>query len=483
MLKKIMTRKTRKAAKRKEFLSGLQFETLERRELLAGDLGAAYAEVAEGEGDHSHGHELVGDLFMNPGVHHGGDGYVTQPVLGYSPSEVGISFLQDNASDFGLVAADFQEYVVLSEYVSQHTRVTHLVLQQQHNGVLVENAVANVAIDNDGRILSAGANFVGGMESSSEPISFSPVVNSIDAYQAVVSAVGGTIATNPYVTSTEGGGSQSLTLSGGGASSGDESVELAYLPVSSGIVELVWKVEYLSGEGDAKYRGFVNAETGSLKYALDLVLHASYDVYPLPGQHPGDTSVDTVTDSIVNLSASPFGWHDTNGIPGAEFTDTRGNNVFAQGGDIGAFYNATGARAEGGEDLIFSVPYQELDHSTTQENVEAQSLQSFYVMNVLHDVYHNYGFDEAAGNYQATNYTGTGLGGDQIIINVSDPDASPCNAYYVPAIDGEPGIIEMGFCNQTAPNRGTGMDSDVLIHEHAHAVHQRLAAGPYLGIG
>ena len=39
MLKKFMTRKNTKASKRKEFLSGLRFETLERRELLAGDLG------------------------------------------------------------------------------------------------------------------------------------------------------------------------------------------------------------------------------------------------------------------------------------------------------------------------------------------------------------------------------------------------------------------------------------------------------------
>ena len=39
MLKKFMTRKNTKASKRKEFLSGLHFETLERRELLAGDLG------------------------------------------------------------------------------------------------------------------------------------------------------------------------------------------------------------------------------------------------------------------------------------------------------------------------------------------------------------------------------------------------------------------------------------------------------------
>lgn len=484
MFKKIMTRKKSKASKRKEFLSGLRFETLERRELLAGDLGAAYADVAEGEGGHSHDNELVGDLYMTPGFHEGGSGYVTQPVLGQAPRDVGIAYLQDNAADFGLESADFQNYNILSEYVSPHTRVTHIVLQQQHDGIDIENAVATVAIDNDGRILSAGSNFVGGLTGSDPLSTFSPAVSATEAYQEVVAAVGGTLDSNPTVFSSEGDSAQSQTLTGGGAATGTVKAELVYLPVASGEIELNWVVQYLSAEGDAKYRGFVNADGSGLNYALDLVRRASYDVYPLPGQHPDDTTIDTLTDTeIVNPLASPFGWHDSNGIAGAEYTDTRGNNVFAQGGDVGVFYNATGDRADGGADLIFSAPYDELSHSTVQQNVEAQTLQSFYVMNVLHDVYHNYGFDEAAGNYQATNYTGTGVGGDQIIINVSDVDASPCNAFYVPAIDGEPGIIEMGFCGGTAPNRGSGMDSDVLIHEHGHAIHQRLAAGPLLGIG
>jgi hypothetical protein len=30
------------------------------------------------------------------------------------------------------------------------------------------------------------------------------------------------------------------------------------------------------------------------------------------------------------LVASPYGWHDTNGVTGAEYTITRGNNVWAK---------------------------------------------------------------------------------------------------------------------------------------------------------
>ena len=91
MLKKFMTRKNTKASKRKEFLSGLHFETLERRELLAGDLGAAYADVAEGEGGGAH-QVLYGEVSLVSNVSLGGEGYVSQPVLGQTPRDVAISY-------------------------------------------------------------------------------------------------------------------------------------------------------------------------------------------------------------------------------------------------------------------------------------------------------------------------------------------------------------------------------------------------------
>ena len=61
----------------------------------------------------------------------------------------------------------------------------------------------------------------------------------------------------------------------------------------------------------------------------------SYTVFAAPLESPtwatpappGDAR--TVVASPDDASASPFGWHDTNGGAGAEFTTTRGNNVTA----------------------------------------------------------------------------------------------------------------------------------------------------------
>ena len=52
---------------------------------------------------------------------------------------------------------------------------------------------------------------------------------------------------------------------------------------------------------------------------------------PIPTEHPQDGGLfQMLTDPHRPTSvASPFGWHDTNGVAGAEFTVTRGNNVDA----------------------------------------------------------------------------------------------------------------------------------------------------------
>ena len=55
---------------------------------------------------------------------------------------------------------------------------------------------------------------------------------------------------------------------------------------------------------------------------------ASYNVFAIPVESPfhGDR---TVVSEPADPVASPFGWHDTDGVEGPEFTITRGNNVRA----------------------------------------------------------------------------------------------------------------------------------------------------------
>ena len=65
--------------RRADFLAGLRFETLEKRELLAADLG--FDVIPEGEDGHSHGHSHgtaeVGSLVIPAGDYQGADAFLT----------------------------------------------------------------------------------------------------------------------------------------------------------------------------------------------------------------------------------------------------------------------------------------------------------------------------------------------------------------------------------------------------------------------
>ena len=52
-------------------------------------------------------------------------------------------------------------------------------------------------------------------------------------------------------------------------------------------------------------------------------------MFPIPLESPTDGDRALVT-GAASPDASPFGWHDTNGVAGAESTYTIGNNVSAQ---------------------------------------------------------------------------------------------------------------------------------------------------------
>ena len=54
----------------------------------------------------------------------------------------------------------------------------------------------------------------------------------------------------------------------------------------------------------------------------------AYNVFALPIESPAHGPRTLVVEPGNNI-ASPFGWHDTDGVPGDEYTITRGNNVHA----------------------------------------------------------------------------------------------------------------------------------------------------------
>ncbi|MGH9248101.1 MAG: M36 family metallopeptidase, partial [Acidimicrobiales bacterium] len=116
-------------------------------------------------------------------------------------------------------------------------------------------------------------------------------------------------------------------------------------------------------------------------------------------------------------TASPFGWHDTDGAEGPEFTITRGNNVHAyldQDNNNAPDFGDT----DGGPDLSFDFPADLNEHAQNYRDAAVTNL--YYWNNIIHDVTYQYGFDEEAGNFQANNYGRGGTAGDYVRAEAAD---------------------------------------------------------------
>ncbi len=99
--------------------------------------------------------------------------------------------------------------------------------------------------------------------------------------------------------------------------------------------------------------------------------------------------------------------------------------------------------------------------------------QLFYVSNWYHDKLFLLGFDEAAGNFQLTNFSGNGVGNDRILAEGQD-SASTDNANFATPPDGQSGRAQMfRFIGPTVDRDGS-LDTEVLIHELTHGMTNRI---------
>jgi extracellular elastinolytic metalloproteinase len=199
-----------------------------------------------------------------------------------------------------------------------------------------------------------------------------------------------------------------------------------------------------------------------------------------------------VIENPADAVASPFGWHDTNGLVGPEFTITRGNNVNAYADTIDDEAPDPASQPSGGRGLNFNHPIPSYDASPIVYR-DAAVDNLFYWNNVMHDVTFRYGFDEQAGNFQATNYSGLGRGGDDVQAEAQDGSGA-LNANFSTPPDGEPGRMQMylwvdafdslGLTREDVVREYNGqvrdgdLDGGVIAHEYGHGISNRLVGGP-----
>ncbi|KAK5666933.1 hypothetical protein QVD99_006165 [Batrachochytrium dendrobatidis] len=237
--------------------------------------------------------------------------------------------------------------------------------------------------------------------------------------------------------------------------------ELEYVQQADGTLAYAYKFQLRDEDVNFWFQVWADANTGKLVQAVDFGHHATYKAIPLPGLSPDD-GFSNIKDPEYKPS-SPNGW--TNG------TLTRGNNAEAVNTANTPSTPGTGING------VFDSKFNPATDINDADNIQATAVNLFYLANLMHDITYQYGFNEAAGNFQTDNFGKGGKGSDAVVISVLDTARRENADFHAPP-DGEPGRMRMFRFTSAKPNRNPGLDNQVVLHEYGHGISTRLTGGP-----
>lgn len=171
--------------------------------------------------------------------------------------------------------------------------------------------------------------------------------------------------------------------------------------------------------------------------------------------------------------ASPFGWHDTNGAPGAESTFLQGNNVWVYL-DVNSDDLPDGSGPDGGPSLTFDASFDPTQPPSSY--YAALAINAFHWYNRLHDIFYRHGFTPALGNMQSNNYGQGGIDNDPLRVQIADGSQFN-NATPTFAFEGASPRITHYLWNTTTPHREGSFDGGVMTWAYASIMYSRLNPG------
>lgn len=369
-----------------------------------------------------------------------------------TPFDVAIQHIQQKTEQWQLDKSDVSDLAVSDNYVSKHNKVHHYYFAQRYNGVEIYNAISGVHLNAKNEVFFSTNAFVPNIQTRVQNIS--PSISPAAAVVKAAENLGYTVQPRQISSNRE---INHYLFEKESLSHVDIPVKLKYFLTNEGKLRLVWDVSIDETRGDDYWSMRVDAETGEIldktSFTIKCTIHpgtyhrhnddcveekgnalslrnympkedalaknhaktfgmnkATYNVFAYPVESPvhGDRSI--VSDDFFE-EASPFGWHDTNGQPGAEYTITRGNNVHAWPDRAGTG-NSSGIEPDGGPALIFDFDFN--GQLEPIGNLDLATVNLFYFNNIMHDFSYAYGFDEESGNFQFNNYGKGGLGNDAV---------------------------------------------------------------------
>lgn len=407
-------------------------------------------------------------------------------------------------------AADFNELEITAQYTDEKTGLTHVYVQQYYQGIPVVDAQGGLHFDGTGKLAYHADHFVANLALKTRQQQAR-----LSAAEAVEAAFGNLgIAADKLTLKTE-KNANSYLFEQTAYTAMDIPARLVYLINRSGDLTLAWEVGIYTLDENNYWQMYLNALSGRELSRQDMVIHCQfnkteshdhthgeaceltqpnqleemlktstqntttnalaganfYRVYDAPIEAPSfgeRTLVATSGDPV----ASPLGWHNDGLL---QHFITKGNNVYAYQ-DPGPL--STGIPAIGGlpgqQPLVFDFDADLSLPPITFRDAAITNL--FYWNNLIHDIFYPYGFTEAAGNFQSTNFGRGGAGNDAVLAEAQDGSGVD-NANFLTLADGLPGRMQM-FLWTGVPLIDGDFDNGVILHEYGHGISTRLTGGP-----
>ena len=406
----------------------------------------------------------------------------TLPILAFSQSNKQIiqNYLNGPEARSTNLNRELNDWEIQSEGSSSATNIDNCFVIQRYQGIEIFRGVSNFLIKK-GKVVSVQKQFV--TDVSKKVNATSPALSVTDALGKAYFQLG-IVAKNPFAI-LEKSDVNRFKLSNGLGIEDPVVANLVYHQDKDGSLKLSWNFTIHTTTHDAIWSVRIDALNGKILEKNNEVISCSFDhtkrystentaatiasnvnykqiftpiapqvqsgsyrVIPFNATSPNHSSFQLIS-APSNVKASPFGWHDTNGVTGAEYTITRGNNVWAKD-DFYGDNSTAGSSPEGGANLLFDYPYGGTSAAATSY-IDAANTNLFYMNNIMHDVWYQYGFDEANGNFQENNYGKGGFGLDYVLGDAQDASLAATiklnNANFFTPVDGTRGRMQMYLWN------------------------------------
>lgn len=408
-------------------------------------------------------------------------------ILGFSQEnkEKIQTYLNQNKAKYELTSQDISDWFIESMGNSESTKIDTYWIKQRYQGIEIFNGTSNLWIKNE-QVINIQNGFLPNI---------SQKVNTTTPTLSVLAALSkGFLALNE--TNTNGAILETISAREFKISNGVNdaiTAELVFQPVNNSLI-LAWDFTISSAANAHLWSVRIDATTGKLLVKNDMVISCnfekghthneldstcksfyssksmfkdeavalpaqvqagSYRAIPFNYESPNHTSSVLITNP-ENATASPKGWHDTNILTGTnaflKYSYLRGNNVWSKAdySNGNGTVHSTTSTADGYSPTNASLTYDFAYPGTgvvANTYIDAATTNLFYMNNIVHDIWYQYGFNEINGNFQKTNHVSGAAGNDFVYADAQDGStaATPTfnNANFSTPIDGSNSRMQM----------------------------------------